>query len=434
MRYLNFDNNGCPACAFRWGAGVSLVQAALLMAACSGSVAHRARQNDEQAKRALCSQEDLEQTPENVRLCNEREQQIDRDWGDSAPSLFFGQKDEDGLGRGAEGPGSKPSEEPLTAAGVFLRSRDSIVTVEAGNKQGTGFVVHSGGLVVTNVHVVAGAKSATVVAGDGTRIPVESVYAYDLKRDLAVLRIRHKLPSLALASGDLLVPGQQIVAIGNPLGLEASISEGVVSGVRQLKVGPRVIQISAAISPGSSGGPILDQWGSVVGVATFKLRGGENLAFGMPVEYVRRALEKPTRSSLERFAQLTRESEPAETEGETLDPKVLAGCGDADLVELDTALGHKLDAIVPLTQAGDPSVLATFLAGTAAECERRLSPACKEPKALLQRASSAAFQAKTEAERVAQLASALRGLKRAASRERGLRTPQPATTASTQSG
>jgi len=112
------------------------------------------------------------------------------------------------------------------------------------------------------------------------------------------------LPTVPLGDSDGLQVGDQVVLIGNPLGvLEGSVSAGVVSGVRTLEGGFRVIQTDAAANPGSSGGPLLDAGGRVVGVLSFKLRGTESLNFVVPINYVRGLLTVTDSMTLQEFGQ-----------------------------------------------------------------------------------------------------------------------------------
>ena len=108
------------------------------------------------------------------------------------------------------------------------------------------------------------------------------------QKDLALVQIPgFGLPTIELGDSDGLQSGAPVIAVGNPLGLEGSVSVGVVSGIRQLGDGYRVIQTDAAVNPGNSGGPLLAGSGKVIGIVTFKLRGTENLSFVLPLNYAR---------------------------------------------------------------------------------------------------------------------------------------------------
>jgi hypothetical protein len=181
-----------------------------------------------------------------------------------------------------------------TAKRVYDASQDSVFLVylndNAGQPEalGSAFVVAPKTLI-TNAHVVE--KGVPVLAVGPVRIPV-TVVARDTDHDLAVLTVAVDLTSRPLSLSDSSpAPGEQIFAIGNPDGLEKTISEGLVSGVRQLD-GKTFLQITSPISHGSSGGPILDSDGQVVGVAVGMLTDGQNLNFAVPVSYVRELLNR----------------------------------------------------------------------------------------------------------------------------------------------
>ena len=112
--------------------------------------------------------------------------------------------------------------------------------------------------------------------------------ASDKDRDVAVIKIHgNNFRTLALGTSDRLQVGDEVVAIGNPLSLESTVSNGIVSGIRTVeeKAG-RLLQITAPISPGSSGGPLFNMMGEVVGITTSHLDGGQNLNFAIPINYV----------------------------------------------------------------------------------------------------------------------------------------------------
>ncbi len=174
----------------------------------------------------------------------------------------------------------------MSPAVVFIGNVDSggQVTVI-----GSGFVVDAGGLIVTNYHVIAGAHGLQIKMKDGEIYDPVEVLDYDTRRDIAVLKIRpfKKLPTLALSESAPEV-GEDAVAIGNPQGLEHTVSVGVVSAYRQAE-GYRLIQISVPISPGSSGGPLFNKKGEVIGITSAGVvaEGAQNLNFAVPIDYAR---------------------------------------------------------------------------------------------------------------------------------------------------
>src|SRR6266849_5642997 len=151
--------------------------------------------------------------------------------------------------------------------------------------QGTGFLVSADGVIVTNYHVIETGNVAIVKFPDDTAFPVDGVLAADKVRDLAIIKIHGQaFRTLALGDSDDIQVGEEVVAIGNPLLLESTVSNGIISGVRTSKEqGVKFLQTTAPISPGSSGGPLFNMRGEVVGVNTLYLKVGENLNFAIPV-------------------------------------------------------------------------------------------------------------------------------------------------------
>jgi putative serine protease PepD len=188
-------------------------------------------------------------------------------------------------------PKSRFSPQPDWPAVATLVER-SVLTISTGDSLGSGWVVYSdasGSDVVTNLHVVADAwdsGSATVDVAIGDRTVKGTITRVDVNDDLALIHIAMSLPALQRAA---LRPqlAQSVMAIGAPLGLNGTVSVGIVSGFRSVE-GSDYIQFSAAISPGNSGGPVVDPQGRVVGVATAKFvaPGAEALSLAIPVETV----------------------------------------------------------------------------------------------------------------------------------------------------
>lgn len=165
-----------------------------------------------------------------------------------------------------------------------------LVEVEAGerSRQGSGFIVDQEGIILTNHHVIRNATNATVRLSSGDVYDRVSVLAVDERRDLAVIKIAgFGLPTLQLGNSDSVRIGTDVIAIGSPLGLENTVSTGIVSGRRTEPRGFQLLQISAPASTGSSGGPVLLRDGRVVGIAASQFRNGQNLNFAVPINYAR---------------------------------------------------------------------------------------------------------------------------------------------------
>ncbi len=163
---------------------------------------------------------------------------------------------------------------------------------EVSSAAGSGVIIHSSGLVVTNAHVVDGARSIAVYLSDGRSFPAELV-AQDAEIDLAVLRLdgHEGLPVMPLGDSDDLMLGETAIALGNPFGLGLTVSTGVISSVgRDVNVGQgpsqTYIQTDAAINPGNSGGALINLAGELVGINTFIFSEGEGIGFAIPVNRV----------------------------------------------------------------------------------------------------------------------------------------------------
>jgi S1-C subfamily serine protease len=177
---------------------------------------------------------------------------------------------------------------------MLARVSLAVVTVHTekadANTQGSGFVVDSEGVIVTAYHVVAGASHAYVMLQNGTRLDVEGVVAKDPAHDVALLRVnaRGDLQAVALGDSDAMRPGDRIYVLGSPQGLELTATDGIVSApVRRSPSGRASLQITAPIFGGSSGGPVLNATGDVVGVARAYHRDAQSLTFATPINVVK---------------------------------------------------------------------------------------------------------------------------------------------------
>ena len=158
--------------------------------------------------------------------------------------------------------------------------------------QGSGFVVSKDGRIVTNYHVIKNGSSAIVKLPDGAFFVVEGLLAFDKDRDVAIIKAHGaNFRTVTLGDSGRVQVGDEVVAIGNPLSLESTVSNGIVSAIRTIvDEGGKFLQITAPISPGSSGGPLFNTAGEVVGITTLYLKGGENLNFAIPVDDAKRLL------------------------------------------------------------------------------------------------------------------------------------------------
>ena len=342
------------------------------------------------------------------------------------------------------GSGTKGSTKPraqLTPKDIVAQSTPAIVRIEAGEGTGTGFIVDQRGLVATNLHVVAGNEVVRVKLHDGNVYPVLGIASVDPGRDLALLRIEapRPLPVVRLGDSGNLSAGDQVVAIGNPLGVFTySVSSGLVSQIRvvcskdqvernqqhraryaelteRLKTlqqcvrthpgadaaacGPyalsqaeqqeisdlqctqelTVLQISAPISQGSSGGPLFNQFGEVIGVTTAIITGGQNINLAIPSNYVKPMVASPARMSMQEFASKTKELGPRE--GRDDGPRIqrlvpdhsiaiLKGCQADQIGAVVLAIEEAIEVGAPLYNKGEIEACFRIYEGTAVKFER----------------------------------------------------------------
>jgi S1-C subfamily serine protease len=203
--------------------------------------------------------------------------------------------------------GSHDASPPPTTSGVPLdiqklldAAEPSVVAIESASTAGSGFVISSNGLIVTNDHVIAGATSLDVVFVDGSTADAELVGSFP-DDDVAMIRVKNRndLVPARLGSSDALDVGDSVVAIGNALGLgvEPSVTLGIVSakdrsietedGIRE-----HLIQTDAAINPGNSGGPLVNARGEVVGINTANIPGAQNIGFALSIDAVKPLIKK----------------------------------------------------------------------------------------------------------------------------------------------
>lgn len=157
---------------------------------------------------------------------------------------------------------------------------------------GSGFFVGRN-QIASNLHVVEGAaRGYAKLVGQKTKHDIKGISAIDAKRDLVILEISGATaPAISLGAGNTAEVGESIFAVGNPRGLEGTFSEGIISSIREVGA-DKLLQITAPISPGSSGGPVLNSNGKVIGVAVATFRGGQNLNFAIPVTYLNELVAK----------------------------------------------------------------------------------------------------------------------------------------------
>jgi len=198
-----------------------------------------------------------------------------------------------------------PCAEPFTV--LFERVSPSVISIQAMkiNKErpqrrfeaivGSGFLIEKDGYALTNAHVVDGAASLSVTLDNGDKLPARTV-GLDPVLDLALIRVEGKngLPIARFGDSSTLRVGEEVVAIGNPIGLDQTMTRGIVSGLNRLLPGVSdqpMIQTDAPINPGNSGGPLVDRCGAVVGINTFISEEAQAIGFAVPVNAVKGVLK-----------------------------------------------------------------------------------------------------------------------------------------------
>ena len=180
----------------------------------------------------------------------------------------------------------------LTTTQIAKKVSPSVVVIngktDSGDVLGSGFIVSKDGKIVTNLHVIRDMKNVSVQTATGDIFDSISVLATDERRDLAIVRIAgFNLSVLDLGNSDALVVGEAVVIVGSPRGLEGTVTAGILSSVRSSGDGFKLLQTDAAVNPGNSGGPLVNDRGEAVGVVSLILRSSQGLNFAVPINYVR---------------------------------------------------------------------------------------------------------------------------------------------------
>jgi S1-C subfamily serine protease len=212
---------------------------------------------------------------------------------------------------GAQGKAAGKSDKPspvvpvkLSTAQIADRATASVVIVENFNEdgekagQGSGYVFSADGVIITNYHVIRGASSLMVRVPSKEAVRVDSLLGYSIEHDVAAIQLSgDSPPALSTEAVEQPKVGDHVIAIGAPLGLESTVSEGIVSAVRE-GGGTHIIQTTASISPGSSGGPLLNDYGKVIGLTTAQVLNGQNLNFVISSTHIIQLLKERRHMSL----------------------------------------------------------------------------------------------------------------------------------------
>ncbi len=189
-------------------------------------------------------------------------------------------------------------------SGIVESAVSSVVTIRTNSGQGTGFIINSQGYIVTNAHVIADsngnlASGIQAITSDSNARDAEFV-GYEGDLDVALLKISGTWDFLEFGDSDDVSVGEKVIAIGNPLGLQFSVSQGIVSAVHRTGGNglDAYIQTDAALNPGNSGGPLINILGKVIGINNFKIGGGENLGFALESNYIVESVNKIAQEEL----------------------------------------------------------------------------------------------------------------------------------------
>ncbi|MCK9362977.1 MAG: S1C family serine protease [Syntrophales bacterium] len=221
----------------------------------------------------------------------------------------------------------------------YSQSVVTIIALDVNNQPlslGSGFFVNENGDIATNHHVLADCAKAIIKNNKGETGTILHILNYDPQLDLIIAKTSLKFTKpLPFGDSDTVTIGEDILAIGNPAGLEGTVSKGIISGVREVD-DIKFIQITAPISPGSSGGPVFDSAGKVIGIATAYLTFGQNLNFAMPINYLKSL--KPNKLNLVSLPKTSKEKtfQKDDTLVQVFD--VLPDLHNGDLTRVDFAI------------------------------------------------------------------------------------------------
>jgi serine protease Do len=271
------------------------------------------------------------------------------------------------------------SADGLSVEHIAARATPSVVLIKLPTGLGSGFAAGGDGRIVTNFHVIRGAKSAVVVTADGREYKDVEVMAADPTHDLAVLRIRGgDLSPLPLGDSSTARPGEHVVAIGHPLGLGNTVSDGLVSAVREISAGFKLLQISAPISHGSSGGPVFNDQGEVIGISALVVNGGENLNFAVPIDAVKPLLQIAKGTPLASYQPPVKQSRHIPNHPLSL----LDDCPQPQLRSIVGSIQQAITVGAPLYNEGNAEACYRIYSAAALDIQKNVQ-ACPGPKRAL---------------------------------------------------
>ncbi len=185
-------------------------------------------------------------------------------------------------------------------SGIIEDSIEAVVTIRTDVSQGTGFLIHEDGYIITNAHVLSGGSKISAFTSSEQEEISAILIGYDTILDLALLKIPGNYEILELEDSDDVSIGEKVIAIGNPFGLQFSVSQGIVSATH--RAGPNgieaYIQTDTPLNPGNSGGPLINSKGKAIGINNFKVSDSESLGFALESNYIKEFANEVSQEAL----------------------------------------------------------------------------------------------------------------------------------------
>ncbi len=263
---------------------------------------------------------------------------------------------------------SERPDRSLSTAEIARRVTPSVVTISTPTANGSGVIVDPSGVVVTNLHVVQGDTEVEVTLSNGDIYDDVRVVDLDERRDLLLLKIKaFNVAPATLGNSDDVEVGADVVLVGSPQGLDSTVSEGVISAIRDTGNGYRMLQTSAPASPGSSGGGMFNAYGALIGIVTSQTRQGQNLNFAVPINYVRGLLSTEATMTLAELTERARSTDDtslgrADTASPTRDVDAADSARFTEIME-GIALDDDLNELLELQDTGDGLWIGTYKGG-----------------------------------------------------------------------
>jgi len=246
-------------------------------------------------------------------------------------------------------------------ADLFAKTSPSVVTLTtyngAGERlgQGSGFVVHKSGVIVTCLHVIANAATVEIQSADESTQTATAIIRSSKDWDVALLKAaKSRQPPLKLGPPESVRVGAAVVAIGSPLGYGNTLSQGIISGLRPHAGQSDMIQVTAPISPGSSGGPILSaSTGEILGMSVASLTAGQNINFAVPARVIAdqlKTIDQPPERKLDDF---TPEVKRSLAEAKKVRKTLELECTEADASTINRAIEDAIASGVGIYNSGN---------------------------------------------------------------------------------